>query len=158
MSIPQLTVAAAIVELRSLYGESQQKFSNRLNVALATVGRWEIGDRNPSPRYLKECWHLAAEQNRTDLAQVFAAAFATAAGYALSGEGGFLMRRLASDMRTDAGQLLVEDLTPEGRVRVARIMDATWKLTAALREMDLEPPFRAFTQMKGKAKKKKGAK
>ncbi len=102
---------------------------------------------------MKELWHLAAEQNRADLALVFATAFATAAGYALSGEAGFLMRRLISDIRVDAGQLLLEDLTPEGRKRIARIMDATWKLTGALREMDIEPPFRAFSHLKGKTKK-----
>jgi DNA-binding transcriptional regulator YiaG len=90
----RLTVAAAIAELRSLCGESQQKFSNRLDVALATVGRWEIGDRHPSPRYLKELWHLAAEHNRADLAQPFADAFALSAGYALSsGESGFAYAR-----------------------------------------------------------------
>jgi transcriptional regulator with XRE-family HTH domain len=153
MSRKKSSVACAIVELRSGFDENQQKFSDRLGVALATLARWEIDNRQPSPRYLKELWHLAAERDRADLAKVFADAFATAAGYALSGEAGFHVRRLISDIRTDAAQLLLDDPTPENRKRIGRILDATWKLTDALRVMDIEPPFRAFTHVKGKPKK-----
>jgi transcriptional regulator with XRE-family HTH domain len=83
-------LASAVAELRSIFDENQQKFSDRFGVGLATVARWEIGERNPSPRYLKELWHLSIEQNRPDLGKVFADTFALSAGYALStGESGF---------------------------------------------------------------------
>jgi transcriptional regulator with XRE-family HTH domain len=154
MSSKKWTIASAIVELRSTFEENQQKFSDRLGVALATVARWEIDNRQPSPRYLKELWHLAAEQDRADLAQIFADAFAAAVGYALSGETGYQMRRLISDIRNDAGALLFEGLPPSAREHVENIVRAAEQLKDVARNMDIEPPFRAFIpKVKGKLKK-----
>jgi transcriptional regulator with XRE-family HTH domain len=148
MSTDKPPLAKAIVDLRARFGENQQRFSDRLKVAMATVARWEIGERRPSPRYLKELWHLSAEQDRADLAQVFSDAFAQAVGYTLSGEGGMYVQRLVTEIRLEVGQLLFANLEPEERQRVARILEATGALYSALREMDLEPPFRAFVRHK----------
>jgi transcriptional regulator with XRE-family HTH domain len=41
--------AQAIRQVRKRLGESQQKFSNRLGVALMTVSRWETGTTTPDP-------------------------------------------------------------------------------------------------------------
>ncbi len=151
MSIPKKPpLASAVAELRSIFKENQQKFSDRFNLGLATIARWEIGERNPSPRYLKEMWHLAAEQNRPDLAKVFADTFALSAGYALStGESGFLIRRLVSDIRQEASQLLFDDLTLEARKKIgSNIWRMSDELHGALRDLDIEPPFRASVQIK----------
>jgi hypothetical protein len=148
MSREKLELAAAIVELRSTYGENQQRFSDRLGVAMATLGRWEIDSRRPSPRYLKELWHLASEQDKPDLAQIFADAFALAAGYALSaGEAGFDVRRLVANIRRDAMDALTgNDLTP-----VKNILRDVEELYQHLRTLDLEPPFRSIVRVtKGK--------
>lgn len=67
-------LSMAVKDLRSSLNENQQKFSNRLNVALATVARWEIGDRRPGLVYLNILWRLAKQQDRADLAGVFAEA------------------------------------------------------------------------------------
>jgi transcriptional regulator with XRE-family HTH domain len=142
MSTPKLTVAAAVVELRSLCGESQQKFSNRLNVSLATIGRWEIADRHPSPRYLKELWHLAVEHNRADVAQPLADAFATAAGYQLSaGEVGFTMRQGLAEIRREATRLLHGDVAPQDCAK--RLLALHEQLRIEFTKIDIEPPFRA---------------
>jgi transcriptional regulator with XRE-family HTH domain len=140
------TMASAVVELRSTFNENQQRFSDRLGLAIATVGRWEIGERHPSPRFLREMWRLAAEQNRADLAQVFADAFALRAGYQLSsGESGFLIRGLLSDIRAQASKLFFDDLTFEERKELGsniwRMSDAA---RDALRDLDIEPPFRSL--------------
>jgi transcriptional regulator with XRE-family HTH domain len=149
MSTEKNPLASAIAELRSAFDENQQKFSDRFGVGLATVARWEIGERNPSPRYLKELWHLAAEQDKPELAKIFADAFALSAGYALSsGESGFLIRRLVSDILSEAGPLLHEQLPPEARTRVGNILRMTQELRGALRELDIEPPFRTLVQVK----------
>ena len=149
-----MNVASAIVELRSTFSENQQKFSDRLGVALATLARWEIENRRPSPRHLKDLWHLAVdEQERPDLAQVFAEAFASAVGYALSGEAGYQMRRLISDIRNDAGTLLFEDLPPSARAKVEDIVRAAERLKEIARNMDIEPPFRSVIPA-GKGKRK----
>jgi hypothetical protein len=122
---------------------------------MGTLARWEIENRRPSPRYLKELWHLAVEQDRADLAQVFADAFASAVGYALSGETGYLLRRLISDISNDAGALLFEGLPPSARAHVENIVRATVLLKDVVRNMDIEPPFRAFIpEVKGKPKGK----
>ena len=90
-------IASAILDLRAnCFGETQQGFSNRLGVTMVTVARWEIEDRRPAVRHLRDLWLLAAEQRRTDLAQTFAEEFAKATGWDLTGEAGHarLMREL----------------------------------------------------------------
>jgi hypothetical protein len=149
MSTKKSRVALATVKLRSTFKENQQKFSDRVGVALATLARWEIDNRQPSPRYLKELWHLAAEQDRADLAQVFADAFAIAAGYALSGGAeGFDVRRLIAAIRRNA----IFALTEKGLGYVENIQRDADELDRLIRSMDLEPPFRSimrFTPRKG---------
>src|SRR5262245_29508283 len=135
MSSKRPEMAQAIVEVRTSFGESQQKFSERLGVALATVGRWEIGDRHPGLRSLKELWHLASEQDLPHVGKIFADAFASGAGYQLSGgEMGFRLRNLMSEIRTEVSQLLHENLTPQGRERVGRAMNKLWEANSVLRE------------------------
>jgi transcriptional regulator with XRE-family HTH domain len=148
-------MASAIVELRTSLGESQQKFSERLVVALATVARWEIGDRHPALRSIKEMWYLAAEQDLPHLGKIFADAFAQGAGYQLSGgEVGFRLRNLLSDVQAEVGQLLHDkSLTPEARDRAGRAMGILHEVRTLLREVDLEPPFRSAILIKGKNKK-----
>ena len=124
MSRKKLTVAKAIVELRSTFAENQQRFSDRLSVALATLARWEIENRRPSARHLKDLWHLAVEQDRADLQQVFADAFAAVPGYALSGEAGYQMQRLIDGISNDAGALLFVSLPPSERKHVENIVPA----------------------------------
>jgi transcriptional regulator with XRE-family HTH domain len=149
---PQL--ASAIVELRTSFGESQQKFSERLGVALATVGRWEIGDRQPSLRSLKELWHLAAEQDLPALQKIFADAFTLGAGYQLSaGPQGFEIRNRISDANARVSKLLPKVASAEDREEVAGIMSELSEVSRLMRELDLEPPFRSVVQIKGKNKK-----
>jgi transcriptional regulator with XRE-family HTH domain len=147
-------MASAIVELRTSFGESQQKFSERLGVALATIGRWEIGDRQPSLRSLKELWHLAREQELPALGKIFADAFTLGAGYQLSaGPLGFEIRKNVSTIRAEVSKLLSENLSAEGRARVGKIMTMLWEHSRSIGELDLEPPFRSVVQIKGKNKK-----
>lgn len=128
ISRKKLNVASAIVELRTMFAENQQKFSDRLSVAMGTLARWEIENRRPSPRHLKDLWHLAVEQDRADLQQIFADAFAGAVGYALSGETGYYLRRLITDIRNDAGALLFEGLPPSAHAHVENIVRAAEQL------------------------------
>src|SRR5215467_12028318 len=110
MSSKRSKMAAAIVQLRTSLGLSQQKFSERLDLSLPTIGRWECGDRSPSLRSLKELWHLAAEQDLPHAGKIFADAFAQGAGYQLTGgEVGFRLRDLLSKARAEVSQLLLED-------------------------------------------------
>lgn len=154
MSSERSEMASAIVELRTSFGESQQKFSERLAVGLSTIGRWEIGDRQPALRSLKELWHLATEQDLPALAKIFADAFTLGAGYQLSaGPLGFDIRKSISDIRADVSQLLPEPLSAEGRERVARAMNMLWEVSRYLADLDLEPPFRSVWRIKGKNKK-----
>jgi hypothetical protein len=146
------TVPKAIVELRSTFAENQQKFSTRCDIAMGTLARWEIENRRPSPRHLKELWHLAIEQDRADLAQAFADAFASAVGYALSGETGYQIGRLISDIRNAAGRMLFADLPPSVRTDVETIVRAAETLKDAVRNMDIEPPFRYAMPERNKTK------
>jgi hypothetical protein len=136
--------ASAIVELRSTFDENQQKFSDRLGVALATLARWEISERYPSPRHIKEMWHLAHEQDRPKLAKIFADEFAIRAGYAISsGEAGFVIRQRMSDIRSDAAWLITQgELNPVAKARVWKIIGELDELRAVVKQLDMEPPVR----------------
>ena len=48
-----------IRQLRKGLGLSQQKFADKLDVALSTVFRWEKGDSSPKGLYLKALERLA---------------------------------------------------------------------------------------------------
>jgi transcriptional regulator with XRE-family HTH domain len=145
-------MAEAIVKLRTGFRESQQRFSERLNVSLATVGRWEIGDRQPSLRSLKELWHLAAERDLPG--EIFADAFARGAGYELSsGPLGFDIRDRVSGIRLEVTHLAADDdLSAKSRERVNKIQTMLWELSRSVGELDLEPPFRSVVRIKGKNK------
>src|SRR5215472_6227177 len=90
-------IALAIVDLRSVLNENQQRFSDRLGIALATLARWEIDNRYPSSHYLKEMWYLATEHGRPQLGEVFSKAFFSREGYAIRPDRpkDFTLRRLA---------------------------------------------------------------
>jgi hypothetical protein len=82
------------------------------------------------------------------------AAFTLGAGYQLSaGPQGFEIRKIISAIGADAGQLLCEALSAEGRQRVGGIMSQLRELSRLMGELDLEPPFRSSVQIKGKNKK-----
>jgi transcriptional regulator with XRE-family HTH domain len=147
MSRKKSLFSQAVAELRSTFNENQQKFSDRLGVALATVCRWETGDRYPSPRYIKELWHLANEQDRPKLKKVFAGEFAIRAGYAISvGETGFDLRRDVADARRDATWLLHNlNRDPEEAERRAwSLLGKLDEIHKRVNELDLEPPTRAL--------------
>jgi transcriptional regulator with XRE-family HTH domain len=60
----------AVRELRTHLGESQQAFSNRLGLSIATIVKYEAG-REPTGRALLQLAHAAREAGRHDLASIF---------------------------------------------------------------------------------------
>jgi len=60
----------AVRELRKHLGESQQAFSNRLGLSIATVVKYEAG-REPTGKSLLALAQTAREAGRHDLASVF---------------------------------------------------------------------------------------
>jgi len=65
-----MSPSEAVRELRSHLGESQQTFSNRLGLSIATIVKYEAG-REPTGRALLGLAHTAREAGRHDLASVF---------------------------------------------------------------------------------------
>ena len=59
-------VADAIKALRAEFGESQQRFSDRIGVVVRTVARYEI-QQPPGGEMLAKLAALAAELGRDDL-------------------------------------------------------------------------------------------
>jgi hypothetical protein len=148
----EMEIGSAIAELRRTFNESQQQFSERLGVALATVGRWECAARYPSLQHLKELWHLSGDQDQPHLQQIFADAFAHGAGAQISaGEVGFQIRRLISDISRDVGWLLHDQQqSPEGRARAGDALRRLDELRRIFRQIDIEPPFRSVVLKGGK--------
>ncbi len=68
-----MTLSEAVKALRSHLGESQQAFSNRLGLSMATIVKYEAG-REPTGRALAALAHTAAEAGQHDLAYLFARA------------------------------------------------------------------------------------
>jgi len=60
-----------IKELRRVYGDTQQAFSNRLEMALATIGHYELGSRTPDAVASARLAQLAEAIHRPDLAKPF---------------------------------------------------------------------------------------
>jgi transcriptional regulator with XRE-family HTH domain len=153
MSSKKPAIASAIVKLRASFGEGQQRFSERMKTSLATIARWEIGDRNPSPGHLKEMYLLSLEQDKPELAKVFADAFVVAAGYEISaGALGFQLRQLISDaVAMISGLLFEQELSPEGRTRVGSALAKLNDIRQTIRQLDIEPPARSVVLIaKGK--------
>lgn len=69
-SRPKSKLSRALIELRSRLGESQQTFSNRLEVSMVTVSRWER-DWPPRGSLLRQIRDLAREKEYSDLALIF---------------------------------------------------------------------------------------
>lgn len=67
MQIPE-----AVRQLREVYGESQQTFSNRLGIALNSVARYERQESQPASAIRVKLSQLAREKGRRDLYLVFA--------------------------------------------------------------------------------------
>lgn len=65
---------AAVTQLRSTLGDSQQAFANRLGLSFRAIANYEKG-RRPTGRVLYQLANLAHESGRKDLAQVFAGVF-----------------------------------------------------------------------------------
>jgi len=68
-----MSLSEAVRELRKTLAESQQAFSNRLGLSMATIVKYEAG-REPTGRALAQLAHAAAESGRHDLAYQFARA------------------------------------------------------------------------------------
>jgi transcriptional regulator with XRE-family HTH domain len=68
-----MALSDAVRELRKHLGESQQAFSNRLGLSMATIVKYEAG-REPTGKALAQLAHAAAEAGRHDLAYRFARA------------------------------------------------------------------------------------
>ena len=64
----------AVKELRKSLGLSQQRFALRVGdgVSVAALQRWEAGISRPHPGSLVRLYHLALDNNRGDLAGLFA--------------------------------------------------------------------------------------
>jgi transcriptional regulator with XRE-family HTH domain len=67
-------VAEAIKALRAEFGESQQRFSDRIGVVVRTVARYEV-QKPPTGEMLSKLAALADEVGRPDLRVVFTDAF-----------------------------------------------------------------------------------
>jgi transcriptional regulator with XRE-family HTH domain len=68
------SVADAIRALRAEFGESQQRFSDRIRVTVRTVARYEV-QKPPTGEMLGTLAALAEEVGRPDLRMVFTNAF-----------------------------------------------------------------------------------
>lgn len=64
------TVAAAVKELRTALGETQEQFAVRMKTVVRTISRWE-GNRPPRGDVLRALARLAEKANRPDLATIF---------------------------------------------------------------------------------------
>jgi transcriptional regulator with XRE-family HTH domain len=73
-SRPRSKISSTLIRLREHFGESQEKFADRLQVALATLGRWESSSP-PTGRSLDRLAQIAVQSSREDLAKQFRAAF-----------------------------------------------------------------------------------
>jgi transcriptional regulator with XRE-family HTH domain len=74
MTREEQRVADAIKALRAEFGESQQRFSDRIGVVVRTVARYEI-QQPPAGEMLAKLAALAEEVGRDDLRAVFTNAF-----------------------------------------------------------------------------------
>lgn len=70
-------VAASVKKLRSLLGDSQQAFAQRLGLSVRAIANYEAG-RRPSSVALFKLGKLAAINNLVDLAGVFSSAYVVA--------------------------------------------------------------------------------
>jgi transcriptional regulator with XRE-family HTH domain len=64
------TIPRAIKELRLRLGDTQQRFANRLNLAISTVVRYE-STRPPKGKALAELYKIAADSGLDDVALMF---------------------------------------------------------------------------------------
>jgi transcriptional regulator with XRE-family HTH domain len=71
---PEQHVAEAIKALRAEFGESQQRFSDRIGVTVRTVARYEV-QKPPTGEMLGKLAAIAEEVSRPDLRVVFTNAF-----------------------------------------------------------------------------------
>jgi transcriptional regulator with XRE-family HTH domain len=64
-------IAAALKELRSRLGESQQTFASRLGMSINSIARYEQPTRRPSTPLLVNLWQIAETCDATGPAAVF---------------------------------------------------------------------------------------
>lgn len=69
----------AVRALRESIGDTQQRFANRLNIAISTAVRYEL-TRPPSGEALAHLMNLALESGQTELAELFRKALADQMG------------------------------------------------------------------------------
>ncbi len=112
----------AVKELRALYGESQQAFSNRLGIALNSVSRYETGESRPAARILLKLGQLAREKGRQDLKAIFAF------GGMMDGELGSVAREMITDLRR--GLKEIEGELACGDIEAAKAKVKDWLGTA----------------------------
>lgn len=72
---PRSRIQRALIELRRRTGHSQTSFARLLNVAVATVGRWETTNE-PAGITLATFERIANKERHKDLAKVFSEALA----------------------------------------------------------------------------------
>jgi transcriptional regulator with XRE-family HTH domain len=66
-----VTTSEAVKDLRRTLGESQQKFSNRLDLALGSIAHYEGGQRQPDYAVTLKLYRAACDAERKDLAAFF---------------------------------------------------------------------------------------
>ena len=64
-------MAQAVCALRHELHETQQEFSNRMGVAMGTIARYEIDNREPTFEIMYLLAQQAIASGRNDLAEVF---------------------------------------------------------------------------------------
>jgi transcriptional regulator with XRE-family HTH domain len=69
--IRYVTTSEAVKDLRTTFGESQQKFSDRLDLALGSIAHYEGGQRQPDYLVTLKLYRAACDAERKDLAAFF---------------------------------------------------------------------------------------
>lgn len=74
------SVSEALIQLRALLGETQQRFANRLGTAVTTIARYETS-RPPKGKVLAQLEQIARKEGKGECADVFRRALEKELGF-----------------------------------------------------------------------------
>ena len=128
-AIPEVCIA--VKRVRQTFADSQERFAQRLQIAVMTLSRFELGKKVPrDPQILRRLRSLANEKSLTEEAALFETAFEQSAQRHKSAVFKFSVPELASSMALD---VINEDLirpgdtvSPSDKARLRRLMGEFW--------------------------------
>ncbi len=123
----------AVRSLRESFGDTQQHFAGRLNMAISTVVRYEL-TRPPKGEVLVRFMNLADANGRTDLAEIFRQTISRELGYEVPiparGESG--LPYTPSEMQEHESLSLILRLAQSGVPKYVKLRDRWYNLRQSI--------------------------